>query len=203
MSDSYPSSSPFPYGAAPFDNRGADESRQRAIRILTDAFAYDVITEFEFERRLGSLGVAGGIASINAVVADLPAARPANGVIPGYRPSPPPNARILGLMSATQRKGPWRVPQELSLTAIMCEMKIDLRYAAVPPGCCIDVHALMANVAIIVPPGMLVDFNINPFLGAARNDADGDFYDASTAQVRVTGSAVMAEVCVRVRAFGR
>jgi len=81
-------------------------------------------------------------------------------------------------------------------------MKVDLRYAAVPPGCNIHVKAVMSSVSIIVPPGMAVAFHVDPILGAAGSSAEGGLSE-SAAHVHVDGSAIMSEVRVRVRQFGR
>ncbi|MEP6729004.1 MAG: hypothetical protein ABJE10_00135, partial [bacterium] len=143
-------------------------------------------------------------AMIDSLVADL--AQPAGfalGTVQDY-PLAPSEGRITGFMSETRRKGPWRVPQRLSVRAIMCDMKLDLRYAAIPPGCTIEVKAIMASVSIIVPPGLIVDFHVDPLLGAARSDASGGMMTGhGAAHVSVSGSAFMSEVQVRVKSFGR
>jgi hypothetical protein len=181
-----------------------DDARERAIRLLTDGFAYDVISVDEFEWRLGRLGQADSIAAIDSLVADL-----ANPSRPSAQPVSVPSAvepegRILGLMSETRRVGPWRVPQHLRVKAVMSEVTIDLRHALIPPGCSIDVTAVMANVKFIVPPGLVVDFDVVAFMGAAGNDEraiSGGAY--APPNVRIRGSAIMAEVRVRVRDRGR
>ena len=182
-----------------------DEARERAIRLLTDGFAYDVISVDEFEWRLGQLSHADSAAAMDALVTDL--ARPARGPADtALAPSAlaPAEGRILGIMSETRRQGPWRVPQHLRVKAVMSEVKIDLRYAVIPPACTIDVSAIMANVSFIVPPGFVVDFDVGAIMGASRNDARAVAHDTYTLpHVRIRGSAIMAEVRVRVRDRGR
>jgi hypothetical protein len=180
-----------------------DEARERAIRILTDAYAYDVIGDAEFERRLEMLGKSVATSSINAVVADLPIEGGVARRAQEYGTMAPREGRIAGLMSETRRTGPWRVPERLAVRAIMCDMKVDLRYAAVPPHCEISVTAIMSSVAVIVAPGTLVDFDVNPIMGAAGSGADDFFRDPSSAHIRVRGQAIMAEVRVKVRRLGR
>jgi hypothetical protein len=204
MTDPYRSSFAGPGHGGLLSGRDADEARERAIRILTDAYAYDAITDFEFERRLAQLGVSATRTSIDAVVADLSSTgSEARMVSPTYAPAAPSEGRIVGFMSETRRKGPWRLPQHLTIRAVMCDMKLDLRYAAIPNGCMLEVKALMSAVSIIVPPGLVVGFDIDPILGAAGSDADGGLFGASGAHVHVTGSAIMSEVRVRVRQLGR
>ena len=203
MTDSYlrPFAPLGPSGLPPGD--ASDEARERAIRILTDAFAYDVISDTEFERRLEMLGTAVGAGGIDAVVADLPREGSLARRAPAYGLMAPSEGRISGLMSETRRTGPWRVPERLTVRAVMCDMKLDLRYAALPPQCEIDVTAVMSAVAIIVAPGTLVDFDVNPIMGAAGSGADDFFRDPSAAHIRVRGKAIMAEVRVKVRRLGR
>jgi hypothetical protein len=203
----YPSHSPLgdSRGQARPQASSAEDSRERAIRLLTDAYAYDVITDFEFERRLGQLSLNATPAMIDSLVADL--APRSSGLVrdavPGYALAPT-EGRIVGFMSETRRKGPWRVPQHLFVRAIMSDMKIDLRYAAMPPGCTIEVKAVMSSVSIIVPPGLIVAFNIDPFMGNAGSDADDrSLLGHGQPHLNVFGSAIMAEVRVRVRGLTR
>jgi hypothetical protein len=179
-----------------------DDARERAIRLLTDGFAYDVITVDEFEWRLGRLGQSHNITAIDSLVADL--ASPSRAFVEPQSAAVEREGRLLGLMSETRRGGPWRVPQHLRIKAVMSEVTVDLRYALIPPGCSIDVTAVMANVRFIVPPGLVVDFDVGAFIGAAGNDERAVSFDAyAPPNVRIRGSAIMAEVRVRVRDRGR
>lgn len=185
--------------ARPLSHHHAHEVRENAIRVLTDAYAYDAITELEFERRLARLREADSGTAISAIVADLPVMATAGGRSSG-RLLPMPQMRIVGFMSELRRTGPWLVPEHLSICAMMCDMKIDLRHAAIPSPCTIDVRAVMANVSLIVPPRLTVGFHIQPFLAAVGSDAEGGALGGRAgAHVRVVGSAVMSEVRVRVQ----
>jgi predicted membrane protein len=86
----------------------------------------------------------------------------------------------------------------------MSDVKIDLRYAVLPPACTIDVSAIMSNVTYIVPPGMIVDFDVTSFMSSARNDERSMATSVYTLpHVRIRGHAIMAELKVRVRDLGR
>jgi hypothetical protein len=182
-----------------------DDARERAIRLLTDGFAYDVISVDEFEWRLGRLGQSDSAAAMDALVADLVMpSRALAGPESAGPASVPSEGRILGIMSETRRVGPWRVPQHLRVNAVMSEVTVDLRSALIPRACSIDVTAVMANVKFIVPPGLVVDFDVGAFMGAASNDeraVPGDAFALPDLHIR--GSAIMAEVRVRVRDRGR
>jgi predicted membrane protein len=86
---------------------------------------------------------------------------------------------------------------------MMSDMKIDLRYAAIPAGCTIEVRAFMSSVSLIVPPGLVVGFDVSPILGSARSDAHDGSHTAGLSHIQVHGSAIMSEVRVRVRQLGR
>ena len=182
-----------------------EAARERAIRLLTDGYAYDVISEEEFEWRLGQMSHLDSPHAIDALVADLVAPAPGTaGVAVGQSPVFEPQGRVLGIMSEIRRQGPWRVPQRLHVKGIMSDVKIDLRYAVLPPACTIDVTAIMANVSFIVPPGMIVDFEVSSFMSSARNDERSMASSVYTLpHVRIRGRAIMAEVKVRVRGLGR
>ena len=203
MTDIRPPYSPLTM-SAPGTPQTMDEARERAVRLLTDGFAYDVITVEEFEWRLGQMSSAGSPQAIDALVADL--GMPLHAVATGTPRPPamlPSEGRILGIMSETRRVGPWRVPQQLRVKAIMSDTKIDLRYAAIPLGCTIHVTAVMAAVTFVVAPGMIVDFDVSAFMGAAGNDRRAVGTDGyALPRVRIHGSAIMAEVRVRVRELG-
>jgi hypothetical protein len=182
-----------------------DAARERAVRLLTDGFAYDVITVEEFEWRLGQMSHAGSPQAIDALVADLGTpAQAASLTAPRSSAIAPTEGRIVGIMSETHRGGPWRVPQRLRVKGVMSEVKIDLRYAVIPPGCTIDVTAIMANVSFIAPPGMIVDFDVTSIMASARNDRRATAMDVYTVpHVRIRGKAIMSEVRVKVREMGR
>lgn len=181
-----------------------DDARERAIRLLTDGFAYDLITVEEFEWRLGQLSLADSPRGIDALVADLGTPGQAATAVRAGSAIAATEGRILGIMSETRREGPWRVPNRLRVKAVMSEVRVDLRYAVLPPSCTIDVSAIMANVQFIVPPGMVVDFDVTPIMATARNDVRAQRLDGHLQpHVRIHGSAIMAEVRVRVRDLGR
>jgi len=176
-----------------------EQAREHAIRVLSDGFAYDALAEDEFEWRLGQLSLASSPAEVQALIADLPA--------PGIAPSTasyaglpvPAEERIRGIMSEVRRDGAWRLPRRLSVRAVMSSVRLDLRRALIPPGCLIEVRATMAEVQIIVPPGLPVEFDVSPIMGSARNDSARYPAAPGAPMVRVTGNAFMAEVRVRVR----
>ena len=197
-----------PQAAAPEPGRlqalAVEQAREHAIRVLSDGFAYDALTEDEFEWRLGQLSLANSPAEVQILIADLPdpgttssSASYSSGALAGV--PVPAEERIRGIMSEVRHDGAWRLPRRLEVRALMSNIRLDLRRALVPPGCLIEVRATMAAVHIIVPPGLPVEFDISPIMGSARNESTRYAAAPGAPVVRVTGSALMAEVRVRVR----
>lgn len=204
MTHPYQSLSAAPAPGSPLA-AAVEQARERAIRLLSDGYAYDVLTEAEFEWRLGQLSGANSPTEVEALVADLaPVNRMAAvGATAMVLPAPP-DERLVGFMSDSRRDGRWSAPHRLKVVAVMSHMRIDLRYAVIPAGCTIEVRAFMANVAFTAPPGMVVGFDVTPVMSSTRNDASamhatGDWRP----HVQVRGSAIMSEVRVRVREPGR
>ena len=207
MSDSM--NDPFlrPRSDAPDDSalaHATELARERAIRVLSDGYAYDALTEDEFEWRLGQLSHANTPSDVQALIADLPSAGADGTPAAGRFPSPLASSatgeeRVTGFMSEVRREGIWQLPTRLRVSAVMSSVRIDLRQAIIPPGCTIEVRAIMGNVSIIAPPGLPVQFDVTPVMGTARNDSTRIPAAFGAPLVRVTGRAVMAEVRVRVR----
>lgn len=175
-----------------------EQAREHAIRVLSDGFAYDALTEDEFEWRLGQLSLANSPAEVQALIADLPT--PGAMTAQTYAGVPARSEeRIRGIMSEVRRDGVWRLPQRLMVSAVMSNVRLDLRQAVIPPGCTIEVRAIMANVTIVAPPGLAVDFDVSPIMGSARNDSARVPAAFRAPLVHVRGSAFMAEVRVRMR----
>ena len=204
---------------SPADRAALEAARERAIRLLTDRFADDTLTVDEFEARLDRMYQATVPADLDALTADLVGvtgvtdaprspgaataaiARAATGVRPYPVPGETPALRrVFALMSEQKKTGRWVVPRRLDVRAIMSDLFLDLRDAALPPAFCeIDLAAIMSNVKVLVPPGVVVENLLTAVMASVGNDAEDDGrLPASAIRVRLTGMALMAEVRVRV-----
>ena len=184
----------------------ADDARERAIAILTDRYAEGVLDDAGLELRLQRLHGAQDARGVEAVVADLlnPHAVPAPVVHGGPVPDPsvlPSRTirRILAIMSESKRAGRWIVPGELEVVAVMSDVKLDFRHAALPPVAEIHVSCWMASVHLTVPPGLPVVFEADGFIGVATSSAIEPDAMTQGPVLRVVGIAVLGEVKVIVK----
>ena len=112
---------------------------------------------------------------------------------------PATEARLLVLTGEEHCTGPWRVPDRLAIKAIFGELVLDLREASFPNRSWLDIDAIMAQVRIILPPGVRVSFEVQDWFGDAK-DARGDrLVQPDDPHLVVTGSAWFAEIQLRDR----
>lgn len=191
-------------------------AREQKITELSTHFANDDLSLDDLERRIERVYKAVSIADLDLITADLRSAAPlvdprasARGDMTPLRESgnavgiPTTRARLVAFMSSTRRVGRWAVPRDLRFVAVMSDSRIDLTNASLPVGGVvnIEVTAVMASVRIIVPPGMRVINEIHSFMADVGSNADEleSGGGNSSPVIRLTGTAIMAEMKVKVR----
>ncbi|HEY6829153.1 MAG TPA: LiaF domain-containing protein [Gemmatimonadaceae bacterium] len=187
-------------------------AREQKISELSQYFANDDLTLDELERRIERVYRAGNVLELDEITADLrsvsqPAGSelaPARGSSVSAAPvSAPVGARMLAIMGETRRLGRWQVPRQLDVLSIMSDTKLDLTQAVVAPGVTeIHVRAFWSACKIVVPPNMRVINEMHAIMASVTSKAHE--MDAPGARsvgpvIRLTGTALMAEVKVVVR----
>jgi hypothetical protein len=192
-------------------------AREQKISELSQYFANDDLSLDELERRIERVYRAGNVLELDEITADLrgvgePAAAQLPSVrasAPGVAPiSAPPHARMLAIMGETKRVGRWQVPRQLDVLSVMSDMKLDLTQAIVGPGITdIHVRAVWTACKIVVPPNMRVINEMHAIMASVTSKAhEMDPPDAkrpSGPVIRLTGTALMAEVKIVVRKVER
>lgn len=180
-----------------------DRERQKAIDLLSEHFAQDNISVEELERRIAAVYRASSVPAIRDVTRDLPdrgalAPRPVVQTPDLYVQE---QDSIYAVMATTKRRGAWRPARHLNVWSVMAETHLDLTEAQLAEGVTeIDVHAIMATVKIVVPPGVRVVMQAGSFMAEVTDDAtDPPAIGTGAPVVRVTGFVFMAELKVRTR----
>lgn len=181
-----------------------DREREKVIELLSQHFAHDNLTLDELERRMGLVYQASSVQSLRELTRDLPAAEAA---APARVPAPVPQAflpesgRIVSVMTSTRRKGVWQPPRDLDVWSVMSETHLDLTQAQLAPGVTeIELHALMASVKIVVPPGVRVVCQPSAFMSTVDDDTEDPPPVGSGAPViRIGGPVIMTELKISVR----
>lgn len=167
------------------------EAREAAVARLSAAFAHEVLSLDEFERRTTDAYRAASGTELAALVADLPATVGTNGPS-GALPEMP--ARVAAAFSNVERGGAAVVPPRLEIRAVFGNVELDLGTARFGDGVTeISIQAVFGNVRILLPPGVRVQNHGAATLGSfvSRCTSGGA---ASNAQVLVTGRALFANV---------
>ena len=126
---------------------------------------------------------------------------PTNGlIVPASNPLPPGELRVLGLFERIAGITPVTWPDRLVVRAYFAEITIDLRYAELPPVSSIDLSAWFAEVTIVVPPGVHVEFDCYTMIADAIDETRRAPASAADApRVQIIGSAHVADVRVKVK----
>lgn len=191
------------------------KARERKIDELSNHFANDDLTLDELERRIERVYKAANVAELETITADLRAAAtlpadyvranavPSQAAVPTAREVK--NSRVLSLMSQTRRVGRWTVPSELALVAIMSDTRIDFTQAVLTSNTVdVEIKSVMAQLRIIVPPGMRVVMDTTSVMSNVRNKAEDVPATELPATLRspvlhLSGFALMSDVSVVVR----
>ncbi len=212
----------------PVPMRTLTQTRERTIDVLCRAFAEDALEMDEFEGRLDRANAAASLEELDGLVSDLPAALDASGAPmdapPPDRTSPgdavtpaaagtraPPPATLershygfaIALLGGARRRGRWRPPDHLVVTAVMGGVELDFREAELPVGeTRVTIFTFWGGVDITVPPGMRVEVNGVALMAGFDDQSDHTSADEGGPVLRIDGVAIMAGVNVKVRRPG-
>jgi hypothetical protein len=132
--------------------RASDKERDGAVERLQIAFAEGRIDDQEFDQRMRSALVARTRADLDGLLADLPRSATIATV-----PSHSPGRLLLAMKGGVQRRGRWRVPEQLNAVAYKGRCELDLRAAELSSASTrIMAVAYKGRVEIVVPPGVRV-----------------------------------------------
>ena len=187
-------------------------AREQKINELSQHFANDDLSLDELERRIELVYKAGSIVELDSITADLRPSPVSAGMTPANTASRQQimtamearRGRLLAIMGESRRTGRWLVPSELRVVSLMSDTRLDLTQAVMASGVAeIHVTAMWSSCRLIVPPGMRVINEMHAVMASVTSSADEmdppgvSRPDAPT--IRLTGTALMAEVKVTVR----
>ena len=163
-----------------------DDARGKAVDILSEHFAHDLLSLEEFERLVTRVQEARSVADVGAVVDPFrtPPDGPQQGGsetagrLPGGTPPHPAWATrdrglerardsAVAVLGETKRTGHWVPARMTSVMATLGSVEIDLRDAALGPGEFVfDIRSILGSVEIIAPLGLRVECGGSAILGS-------------------------------------
>jgi hypothetical protein len=196
-------------GAKPQESVGivtVEGERERAIALLSEHFAQDNLSLDDFEKRVEQVYKASTVPALRSLTKDL---TPAGAVVPAGSAAPsavqtdasPEREKIRSIMSNTKRSGVWRPARHLDVLVVMSESELDLTQAVLQPGVTeIRIRALMAQVKVIVPPGVRVVLQPSSIMSSVSDETlDPPAVGSGAPVVRITGTVMMTELRAVVR----
>lgn len=170
----------------------SSDAREAAVARLSTAFAHDVLSIEEFERRTTAAYQARNANELERLLADLPVTRARAGA--PLVPLQPIAPRVAAVFANVERGGVLAVPPHLDIRALFGNVELDLSEARFGAGVTeISIRALFGNVEIRLPPGAHVENHGSATLGSFTSQRSGST-EASEVRIQVTGRAVLANV---------
>jgi len=187
-------------------------AREQKINELSQYFANDDLSLDELERRIELVYKVGSIAELDSITADLRPSPVSAGMTPAnaaprqqiMTAMDARRGRLLAIMGESRRTGRWLVPSELRVVSLMSDTQLDLTQAVMASGVAeIHVTAMWSSCRLIVPPGMRVINEMHAVMASVTSSADEmdppGVTRTNAPTIRLTGTALMAEVKVTVR----
>ncbi|MDS1115794.1 DUF1707 domain-containing protein [Gordonia westfalica] len=186
--------------------RAADADRELVHELLSAAMAHGSLSLVEYEERAGKAVMAKTFGDLDALTDDLPIAQlgvamPAASMSPGPRVtggnSDAAVRHRLAIMSGSELSGTAVVADELTATAIMGGVEIDLREVEfTAPVLTVQCIAIMGDIEIRVPDGVSVEVGGLGIMGGFGGKSQTASRPGAPV-VRVTGLALMGGVEVK------
>jgi hypothetical protein len=207
-----------PNGDAPLSPRELEESRQRVLDRLTEAFSSDHLSMEGYESRVAAVQTARTRGDLESLVADLPReAGKANVTRPSSRRrdaaakvplSNEIDSRLQGsgeesvacIMGERRLQGDWLQGDKVSSFCVMGSVVIDFRDTALPPGRIkLDTFCLMGDIKVTVPRGLPVKMSAFPFMADARIGREVERHiERGEPYLDISGFVMMGDIQVQV-----
>lgn len=207
---------PEPAGGNPATIELAD-ARERAIDVLSECFARDMLTVEDFERRVSVAHSAESMAELGRAIEGLgtrdrgeaartddPPGNIARTTLAATHAQVIPADRAVAVFAETRRAGRWVPARRNTVVAVMGSVVIDLREARFGPGdTTFSAVTVLGSVEILVPPGVNVQCGGSAVFGSFERRDSGPAPVAPDAPlIRVDGFSVLGSVEIETRHLG-
>jgi len=203
-----------PAGAKPAAPIKLDDAREKAIDLLSECFARDLLDVEDFERRIGRAHAAGSMAELGEAIeglgtrggGELPQADGSlvnivRTTVAATVAEVTATDRVVAVFAETRRSGQWVPARRNTAVAVMGSVVIDLREARLGPGhTAFSVLAFMGSVEVLVPPGLHVQCGGSAVFGSfERRESAPAPAALGDPVIRVDGFSVFGSVEIETR----
>ncbi len=194
-----------------------DDAREKAIDLLSECFARDMLEVEDFERRVSLAHSAESMAQLGRAIEGLgtrdrgeaartddPPGNIARTTLAATHAEVAPADRAVAVFGETRRAGRWVPARRNTVVAVMGSAVIDLREARFGPGdTTFSAVTVLGSVEILVPPGVNVQCGGSAVFGNFECRDSGPAPVAPDAPlIRVDGFSVLGSVEIETRHLG-
>jgi hypothetical protein len=177
--------------------RASHEDRDQVVEVLRVAAGDGRLTADELDHRIEVALSARTYGELAAVVADLPAERPARAAAP----APKEMLRIDRLGANARRDGPWVVPERIEVRVTGGNVTLDFTEAIIVlPTLRISAFVAGGSLILITKPGIVVDTDeVSVAGGVVKAKGPRDAQAPVLLRVEVVGTLAGGNIVVRAR----
>ena len=199
----------------PVQSPNIEVIRGRAIEVLMEHFANDVMDLEEFEELLDAANGCSTAGELHELLSELPpleSSKPATNMIPARGGEPVvvnadrvrDHGFMISVLGGANRAGRWIPARKTLVLGVLGGLSLDFREALLGPGMTdLNVLTILGGVEIIVPPEMAVDVDGIALCGGFDHETDAPLRsNPDFPTLRVRGLAVLGGVNVVVRLPG-
>ena len=181
------------------NSKPLEKVRSQVILSLQHAYAHNLLTENEFEKRLGEATNLDDKQALSLLVTDVPIVNEnyENSQSQLNRESVRETYTVFTVMSGTEKKGIWSPPRKMKVLNIMGGTELDYTKALMPPGITdVNITCVMGGVEIRVPEGINVEVHGIPVMGGIDNKSDS-VYREYAPTLRIKALVVMGGLDIK------
>lgn len=178
-----------------------NEQKKIAEEILSEAFARDLITMDEFEKRVTVMHSAGSNRDVQNELSDLPN----NLLVPRQSPEhnlPDQSKPDLLVLSSKTVKGNCLKKRQIKSRLILAEQKLDYTKTLLEPGkYYIDTKVILGSLTVIVPENYAVTVEMTPILAEIK-ERNVSPPSPGMPEIIIRGKVILGEVFVKTKGSG-
>ena len=179
-----------------FNSIDLKDLRKEVEQHLQWSYAHSHISIEELERRLEILNRMEDKTAMLALVEDLPAPE-GDPVIDSPMEEDGHGDSYFAFLGSQTRRGPWDVPRQLDVAAVLGSQLLDFREARFFRGTTvIKVFTFMGSVEMTFPPGVRVTSKGMPILGSIENKVQSE---TDGPLIHIEGFALLGNITARTK----
>jgi hypothetical protein len=176
--------------------RASDQDREQTLELLSLAVSDGQLTLDEYSERVDLVLAARMRGELTPVTSDLQQAHSSAPARQGPVPDLGPQ-KIKAVLASNSRRGEWKVPAHLQVSATLGECELELQSAVLTSHhTVIEARAVLGSVTIFVPEGIEIDLSGSVILGEKKSEVYGKHVPGAPV-IEIRAKAILGEVSIK------